>query len=201
MHIVNGKQITKMKETQELAVAQELTIITEADYGVIIDLVYATENNIAGKVVYQSAQCALHPDAAALLRRAAKLARAAGYTLKIFDGYRPPAAQRIFWTALPDAQYIADPTQGSNHSRGTAVDVTLLDGRGVALDMGTGFDAMEDASHHDYADLPQEIQKNRLLLLGIMLHAGFRGIKSEWWHYELPDAKRYPVLESDIVIV
>ena len=79
--------------------------------------------------------------------------------------------------------------------------MTLLDENGVELDMGTGFDAMEDASHHDYADLPALVQKNRLLLLGIMLHAGFRGIKSEWWHYELPNSASYPIIESTLVTV
>lgn len=183
------------------ATDQDLAIITEAEYDVVIDLVYATCNNIAGRVVYQQAQCALHRDAAPLLLKAATLARSAGYTLKIFDCYRPAAAQAIFWSALPDTQYVADPSQGSNHSRGTAVDVTLLDGQGRELDMGTGFDAMKDASHHDYANLPTAVQKNRLLLLGIMLHAGFRGIKSEWWHYELPNSKDYPVIDSPLVTV
>ncbi len=180
---------------------QDLLIINEAQYGVVIDLVYASSNNIAGRIVYQTARCALHKDAAPLLLRASQLARSAGYTLKVFDCYRPPAAQHIFWSALPDAQYVADPSQGSHHSRGTAVDVTLLDERGIELDMGTGFDAMEDASHHDYADLPAAVQKNRLLLLGIMLHAGFRGIKSEWWHYELPNSSAYPIIDSPLVTV
>ncbi len=180
---------------------QDLEIITEADYGVVIDLVYATCNNIAGKVVYQTAQCALHKDAAPLLKRAAQLARSAGYTLKVFDGYRPAAAQAIFWETLSDPQYVADPSQGSNHSRGAAVDVTLLDEKGNELDMGTGFDSMEDASHHDYADLPAQVQRHRLLLLGIMLHAGFKGIKSEWWHYELPNARSYPMIDSPLVTV
>jgi len=180
---------------------QHLVIIDETQYGVVIDLVYATAYNIAGRVVYQTAQCALHRDAAPCLLRAAALARSAGYRLKVFDCYRPPAAQAIFWAALPDAQYVADPSQGSHHSRGTAVDVTLLDEAGAELDMGTGFDAMQDASHHDYAALPAAVQKNRLLLLGIMLHAGFRGIKSEWWHYELPDSKNYPVIDSALVTV
>ncbi len=183
------------------ATDQDLAIITEAEYGVVIDLVYATCNNIAGKVVYQTAQCALHRDAAPLLMRASQLARSAGYTLKVFDCYRPAAAQAIFWAALSDPQYVADPSQGSNHSRGTAVDVTLLDDMGNELDMGTGFDAMEDASHHDYPDLPARVQRHRLLLLGIMLHAGFRGIKSEWWHYELPGSKDYPMIESPLVTV
>lgn len=178
-----------------------LTIITEEDHGVVIDLVYATPDNLAGKVVYQEAVCALHPDAEACLRKAAGYALQAGFTLKVFDAYRPGKAQEIFWSVLSDAQYVSDPSQGSNHSRGVAVDVTLLNESGQALDMGTGFDDMRELSHHDRKDLPSEVQKNRLLLLGIMLHAGFISIPSEWWHYELPNSRAYPMIDSDLVKV
>lgn len=178
-----------------------LNIITEKDHGVVIDLVYATKNNLAGKIVYQQAVCALHPDAEACLNKAVIYARQAGFTLKIFDAYRPNKAQEIFWAVLADPQYVSDPSQGSNHSRGVAVDVTLLDANNKELDMGTGFDAMEDASHHTYTSLPEAVQKNRLLLLGVMLHAGFKPIASEWWHYELPNSHEYPMIESDLVTV
>ena len=65
------------------------------------------------------------------------------------------------------------------------------------LDMGTGFDVMEEKSHPFYPDLPVQVQRNRLLLLGIMLASGFRAIDTEWWHYELPDADNYPLLEDN----
>jgi len=96
----------------------------------------------------------LRPQAAACLLRAAQAARRAGCRLKILDAYRPPRAQQIFWALCPDPRYIADAGQGSNHTRGTAVDVTQVDANGMPLDMGTGFDAMEDRSHHDRDDLP-----------------------------------------------
>ena len=177
----------------------ELVEITPEQYLVDIDLVYATANNLAGRPVYAQARCALRPQAAACLLRAARAANRAGCRLKIFDAYRPPRAQQIFWALCPDPRYIADASQGSNHTRGTAVDVTLVDANGVPLDMGTGFDAMEDRSHHDRDDLPRQVQRNRSLLLGIMLQAGFRSISTEWWHYELPDSKRYALLDDPIV--
>ena len=66
-----------------------------------------------------------------------------------------------------------------------------------ALDMGpTEFDAMEDKSHQFYPDLPVNVQRNRLLLLGIMLGAGFQAIPTEWWHFELPNADDYPLLHE-----
>src|SRR5690606_23416493 len=134
--------------------------------------------------------------------------------LIVYDAYRPAAAQAVFWRHLPDPRYVADASVGSNHTRGVAVDVGLLDGNGdgngdghgngdgTVLDMGTRFDDMCDQSHHDRADLPPAVQRNRHMLLGIMLQAGFRSIPTEWWHYELPDAQEYALLpENDMVRV
>lgn len=174
-----------------------LVHITPETHGVEIDLAYATADNITGKPIYRQAHCLLETQAEAALRRAVDIARLAGCTLRIFDAYRPPQAQQVLWDFLPDARYIADPRQGSNHSRGAALDLTLLGADGQALDMGTGFDDMTLASAHFHAGLPQTVQRNRLLLLGIMHAAGFTHIASEWWHYELPGSRiSLPLIED-----
>lgn len=170
--------------------------ITPATHGVDIDLVYATERNLTGKPIYKAAHCLLLEPAEAALRHAVELARQIGTTLRIFDAYRPPQAQQVLWDFLPDPTYVADLTRGSNHSRGTALDLTLLDEHGNALDMGTGFDAMTIESEHFHPGLPQQVQRNRLLLLGVMHAAGFTHIRSEWWHYELPGSRTLPVIDN-----
>ncbi|HEX7385935.1 MAG TPA: D-alanyl-D-alanine dipeptidase [Castellaniella sp.] len=176
----------------------DLIELTEAGDGIRITLAYATPDNLTGRAVYApGACCALRPEAARCLRRAVRAARQSGHVLQVFDSYRPAAVQQIFWDLISDPRYVADPAQGSNHTRGVAVDLTLLDTHGVALDMGTGFDAMCDQSHHDRDDLPVMVQRNRQLLLGIMLQAGFRSIPTEWWHYELPDAADYALIPED----
>jgi D-alanyl-D-alanine dipeptidase len=161
-----------------------------------IDLIYAGVDNLAGKQIYQDPRCLLHRDAERCLRKASTLARQAGLRLRIFDAYRPGYAQYLLWQALPNPEYVRDPGLGSHHTRGVAVDLTLIDASGNALDMGTGFDDMREQSHQFFADLPADIQRNRLLLLGIMLAAGFTYIDSEWWHYELPDAEDYPLIDD-----
>jgi D-alanyl-D-alanine dipeptidase len=161
-----------------------------------IDLIYASADNLAGKPIYQDSRCLLHHDAERCLRLASRLARQAGFSLRIFDAYRPPYAQWLLWEALPDPEYVRDPKLGSPHSRGVAVDLTLIDVHGEPLDMGTGFDDMREQSHQFYPDLSPAVQRNRLLLLGIMLGAGFQHIASEWWHYELPEADSYPLIDD-----
>ncbi|MCE2509467.1 MAG: D-alanyl-D-alanine dipeptidase [Alphaproteobacteria bacterium] len=166
------------------------------DDGVELALAYATAENFTGRPVYAAARCYLHPDAAACLRNAIALAERFGCRFRIFDGFRPAEAQQILWDACPDPDFLADPKKGSPHSRGAAVDLTLLDATGRALDMGTPFDAFTPLSHHGNGDVSLEAQRNRLFLLGLMTDAGWDFYRNEWWHYQLFDAKRYPLLHD-----
>lgn len=159
-----------------------------------IDLKYASADNITGRVIYRDAQCLLHRDAITALAKCISIAQLAGLQLVIYDAYRPQQAQAILWEACPDPQYVVDVEVGSNHSRGTAIDLTLRDERGNLLDMGAGFDEMHERSHAWHPSVPPEAQRNRLLLNAIMAGGGFVGITSEWWHFELPDAASYPLL-------
>jgi zinc D-Ala-D-Ala dipeptidase len=170
--------------------------ITPETHRVQIDLAYATDRNFTGKPIYKTAHCLLLEPAEAALRRAVAIAATIGTTLRIFDAYRPPQAQQVLWNFLPDPTYIAELGRGSNHSRGTAIDLTLVDASGVELNMGTGFDAMVAASEHFHPGLPEHVQRNRTLLLGVMHGAGFTHIVSEWWHYELPGSRDLPVIDN-----
>ena len=107
-----------------------------------IDLKYATADNITGAPIYREARCLLHTEAVTALAKSISIAQLAGLQLVVYDAYRPQQAQAILWNACPDPQYVVDVAIGSNHSRGTAIDVTLMDDRGHLLDMGAGFDEM-----------------------------------------------------------
>lgn len=172
----------------------ELVDIATALPQVKIDLKYATADNLTGQVIYREHRCLLHPDAAAALRRSVQIAGRAGYTLLIYDAYRPQQAQENLWLACPDPDYVIPVSQGSNHCRGTAVDVTLIDEKGDVVDMGAEFDEMHPRSHPYHPSVAVQAQRNRLLLNGIMLGGGFTGIATEWWHFELPGAANYPLL-------
>ena len=114
--------------------------------------------------------------------------------LKIFDAYRPPEAQWVLWNAFPDPEFVADPRRGSPHSRGVAVDLTLVDRGGRELEMGTGFDDFTTRSHHGALDIPPEAQRNRAILLGLMTAAGWDFYRNEWWHYQVFNARSYPLI-------
>lgn len=176
-----------------------LVHIAPPDFDLVLDLRYATCDNFTGRPIYRRAAAYLHPDAAALLSRAAALAAAQALRLKLFDAWRPSEAQWLMWSHRPDPEFLADPRRGSPHSRGVAVDVGLVDGEGRELDMGTGFDAFTPRSHHGRTDVGAAAQHNRLLLLGIMTAAGWDFYRNEWWHYQLFGPRRYPVL-SDTVL-
>ena len=171
--------------------------LLEIEHPVIdLDLRYAGPDNISGRPIYTRAAALLQADAHAALMRAADLARAQHMRLVVFDAYRPRAAQRRLWQAYPNPEFVADPAQGSAHSRGVAVDLTLADAAGRPLEMGTGFDAMVPQSHHARTDIPVQAQRNRAMLLGIMTAAGWAYEPHEWWHYHLPEPKRYPIRDD-----
>ena len=171
-----------------------LVDLSQSGADIDIDIVYATADNFTGAPVYARAACYLHLDAARRLDDAAGLARQQGYRLRIYDATRPSEAQWALWKHTPDPEFLSDPRMGSPHSRGVAVDLTLAAETGAVLDMGTGFDAFTPQSHHGRTDIPADAQRNRYLLLGIMVSAGWTHYGNEWWHYQLPGAADYPLL-------
>jgi D-alanyl-D-alanine dipeptidase len=177
-----------------LSSAPRLRLLTPDTYDIEIDLVYATELNLTGKVIYRQAHCLLLEPACAGLEKAIALAAGMGLRIKVFDGYRPPEAQQALWDFLPDPTFVADPRKGSNHARGVAIDLTLVDADNHELDMGTGFDEAVLESGHHHRNVPPEAQRNRMLLLGTMLAAGFTANPNEWWHYQLPNPTQYALL-------
>ncbi len=168
--------------------------------GIEVDLRYAGSDNFAGRVLYAGIDCAwLRVEAAAGLEAAvAWLARHhAGHRLRVLDALRPQRVQEAIWRQVagtPAAHYFAEPVRGSVHSFGMAVDVTLTDAEGRELDMGSAFDAMTPASHPALeaeqlaaGAITRAHITARERLRGAMAAGGFRGIPTEWWHFDHGD--------------
>ena len=171
--------------------------------GIAIDLRYAGSNNFDGRVLYQGIDCAwLRVEAALGLESAAAwlAAHHAGHRLLVLDALRPQRVQEAIWRDVqgtPAERYFADPARGSIHSFGMAVDVTLLDAQGGELDMGSGFDEMSPRSHPALeaeqlaaGHITRQHVASREVLRAAMHHGGFRGIPTEWWHFNHGDVAR-----------
>ncbi|MDP2008076.1 MAG: M15 family metallopeptidase [Rubrivivax sp.] len=171
--------------------------------GVPHDLRYAGTNNFAGLDLYGAMDCAwLRSEAADGLEAAAAwlAARRPGWRILVLDALRPQRVQEAIWqdvVGTPMEHYFANPQRGSIHSFGMAVDVTLIDPEGRESDMGSGFDEMSEASHpalhaaHLASGVLSPAQvAERDCLHDAMMHGGFHGIPTEWWHFDHGDRER-----------
>ncbi|MFC3124872.1 D-alanyl-D-alanine dipeptidase [Pseudoroseomonas globiformis] len=173
--------------------------ITEAE-GFLLDIRYATPDNLTGRPIYARPVAMLLPLAHGRLLRARDQAAALGLRIKVFDAFRPIQAQWALWHAVEDKRFVSDPRTGGVHPRGAAVDLTLCDAAtGAELPMGTGFDAVQPESAHAHPGVPLADQRNRALLLGLMVGAGWQPYLLEWWHYQLPEARDFPPLDASAV--
>ena len=160
----------------------------------ILDMKYATADNFLKQAVYDCGECYLREATAKALLAAQKEFVKRGYSLKLFDCYRPLSVQKKMWKILPGTHYVANPAKGSKHNRGAAVDLTLVDiATGEELDMGTPFDTFSPRAHHTYTQLPKEVLDNRKLLKEVLNKYNFKSIYSEWWHYEYQPEMASPV--------
>ncbi len=180
---------------------QNLIEITEKNFDVILDLRYASANNVCGHKLYAYPFCHLHESAIKPLERAIQSAKNLGLKLKIFDGFRPIEVQQYMFDKFPSEDpnggFVSNPKNGAiPHCRGVAIDLTLTDLQGNELDMGTDFDEFTDLAFHNCEKISAEAQRNRLILLGLMTAAGFDFYSKEWWHYQLFKPREYPVIET-----
>lgn len=168
------------------------------DSTIIQDVRYATTNNFTGKVLYPSAIVFLRKVVADSLSKANKyFLEKYNYRIKIFDGFRPLHIQKLMWQIIPDERYVANPTKGSRHNRGAAVDITLVDLNGNELDFGTQYDDFTEKASPNYLDFPNPILENRKLLKEVMNKFGFIQLDSEWWHFDFKDWKRFSIPVED----
>jgi D-alanyl-D-alanine dipeptidase len=164
--------------------------------GVVLDLRYATTNNITGKALYPEAKAYLRQETIRKLRRVARELEEEGYRLVIWDAWRPASAQRALWKAKPDGKFLTPPSKISRHRRGTSVDISLADKDGKILAMPSDFDEFNAKADEDFSDVPKEAAKRARILRNIMFNAGFSGVPDEWWHYDLRDWADYEPIEG-----
>lgn len=169
--------------------------ISEVDRSIAIDLRYTRGSAIARKALYQSNMPALlRPETAVRLKKANEYVKLHGYRIQVWDAYRPPSAQLVLWEASGhDDRFVANPfSKPSQHSCGTAVDVTLVTKSGQAVEMPTGFDSFTEEAAAGYQHPDPEVMKRKRILQQAMSQAGFFPLPNEWWHFTDRRFQAYP---------
>lgn len=200
--------MTAQSNTARSMARQGLVDIKDSDPTIMVSLMYARADNFTGHVLYGDLREAyLHPLAAEALKKAQKKLKELrpDLCLKVYDAARPMSIQQKMWDAVKDTGhsfYVSNPKNGGGlHNYGLAVDLTLCRLNGDTIPMGVKIDNMNHLSHIDREDellaqgkLSREAYDNRRLLRRVMEHAGWKPLRTEWWHFNLrtrAQAKKY----------
>lgn len=192
-------QAQQPSATAQAMAKQGMINIHELAPDIPVSLMYARADNFTGRVLYKDLKEAyLHPKAAKALAKAQQILKKSHpeLTLKVYDAARPMHIQQIMWDVVagtPKNIYVSNPKNGGGmHNYGMAVDLTLADENGDSIPMGTLIDHLGPEAHIDKeAQLVQkkvisaEAKRNRELLRSVMKQAGFKPLRTEWWHFNL----------------
>jgi D-alanyl-D-alanine dipeptidase len=176
----------------------DLVEIVRLDSTVRLDIRYATKNNFMKRPMYAEPRAFLQRPAAGALLRVQRALRAQGFGLLVLDAYRPWSVTKKFWDETPPAlhRFVANPSKGSRHNRGCAVDCTLYElAGGREVRMPSAYDEFTVRASPRYQGGTPEERRMRTLLRTSMEAEGFTVDAGEWWHYDYRDWKRYRVLD------
>ncbi|GAB3423123.1 M15 family metallopeptidase [Niabella aquatica] len=186
------------KRTVKAVPAAQMIELKHHIPSLVYDLRYAGKNNFMGRLMYpkHTTTAFLRKPVAEALAKVQRELSKESLGIKILDAYRPYSVTVNFWKLVKDERYVANPAKGSNHNRGTAVDLTLIDLQtGRELNMGTGFDNFTDTAHHSFKHLPAAVLANRNRLKTVMNRYGFTELETEWWHYSFKSPVNFDILD------
>jgi D-alanyl-D-alanine dipeptidase len=172
----------------------ELVDIAKVDPTIVIDLRYATEQNVTGHALYPPGTRALIlPSVAQQLAGAQHYLKPYRYRLKIWDAYRPKEAQELLWKYAQKDEFVADPGKGygSMHTYGVSVDATLVTDWNHDVSMPTKFDEFTPQATLHYTGFDPAVRMHLTLLQTAMGQNNFYGLRVEWWHFTSADWKKY----------
>lgn len=211
---VSGKEMANIQETaaQEVTaqeiITQEITTEKEPEDDeyvlvnkyipdIYVELMYATDNNFTGVRIYDFTDAYLRYGTVKKLANVHKELKEQGYSLKIWDAYRPFEAQQKLWEVYPDPNYVANPANGmKKHNLGGTVDITMVAADGTVISMPTEFDDFSLKADRDYSDIEDEgAVKNVMILQNAMENNGFTGYQGEWWDYS--DTVEYEAVDFE----
>lgn len=175
------QEITTEKEPED----DEYVLVKKYIPDIYVELRYATENNFTGVKIYDFTEAYLRYGTVKKLAQVQKELKQQGYSLKIWDAYRPFEAQQKLWEVYPDPNYVANPANGmKKHNLGGTVDITMVAADGTVISMPTEFDDFSLKADRNYSDIDNEEAVNNVMILqNAMENNGFTGYQGEWWDY------------------
>lgn len=187
------QEITTEKEPED----DEYVIVKKYIPDIYVELRYATENNFTGVKIYDFTEAYLRYGTVKKLAQVQKELKQQGYSLKIWDAYRPFEAQQKLWEVYPDPNYVANPANGMRrHNLGGTVDITMVAADGSIIPMHTEFDDFSLKADRNYSDIDnEEAVKNVMILQTAMENNGFTGYQGEWWDYS--DTDEYEAVDFE----
>lgn len=177
------------------AAGAPLVDLRKMDGSILVRLSYSQSKNAFGKRLYDGNVALLRLPVAQRLARVQRRLASKGLGLLVWDAYRPRSIQKEMWDAVPRARsrYLVHPSKISKHSRGAAVDVTLVNRQGTPLEMPTPHDEFSPRAHREATrGVSAVARRNRATLIAAMRAEGFLANPYEWWHFTAPDWRRYP---------
>jgi D-alanyl-D-alanine dipeptidase len=191
---------SEVPDTLELRlISLDLVDVQSLNPNIRVDLKYSSTDNFMATNVYGNLKRAyLQRIPAEMLDKAQRMLseKDSNLYLLVYDAVRPVWVQWKMWNMLDTipinkrVDFVSNPKNKSVHNFGAAVDLTICDVDGVPLDMGAGFDDIREIAYprmeaHFLAKgmLTKDQINNRKLLREIMKNAGFRGLETEWWHF------------------
>ena len=161
----------------------------------LFELRYASPYNFLERTLYSQLNPRLRCPVAQALEQVQRDLASEGLGLMVWDAYRPLAVQQMMWDAIQDPRYVSDPAvNAGRHTRGTSVDVTLVDQSGKSLVMPTDFDDFSENAHIGAKSVPAEAQRNAQRLREAMERRGFTAFPTEWWHFDWKQWTSLPVV-------
>lgn len=187
------QEITTEKEPED----DEYVLVKKYIPDIYVELRYATENNFTGVKIYDFTEAYLRYGTVKKLAQVQKELKQQGYSLKIWDAYRPFEAQQKLWEVYPDPNYVANPANGmKKHNLGGTVDITMVAADGSIIPMPTEFDDFSLKADRNYSDIDnEEAVKNVMILQNAMENNGFTGYQGEWWDYS--DTVEYEAVDFE----
>lgn len=187
------QEITTEKEPED----DEYVLVNKYIPDIYVELMYATDNNFTGVRIYDFTDAYLRYGTVKKLANVQKELKEQGYSLKIWDAYRPFEAQQKLWEVYPDPNYVANPADGmKKHNLGGTVDITMVAADGSIIPMPTEFDDFSLKADRNYSDIDNEEAVNNVMILqNAMENNGFTGYQGEWWDYS--DTVEYEAVDFE----